>query len=228
MHCLTVRGVRGKNRLHKLLGVMFLLLASLQALWLVMRLSPGCVVGMGGYAAGPAGVAALLEERDPLQGMREQDADIVLRLELLRGIRDYPEAGRGLLRRIRKSAAHWQRQLLVAAPPADHADLDMAGVLLACAYPDRIAQRRRGGGNHFLLSSGRGARFAVAEPLAAADYLVCAHLDGQREARIFLAARIDYPQLLEYHGTLVSERTRVEWDARGQAVQARCQQCLGK
>ena len=181
-----------------------------------------------GYGALACELAALLEERDPLQGMREQDADIVLRLELLRGIRDYPEAGRGLLRRIRTSAAHWQRQLLVAAPPADHADLDMAGVLLACAYPDRIAQRRRGGGNHFLLSSGRGARFAVAEPLAAADYLVCAHLDGQREARIFLAARIDYPQLLEYHGTLVSERTRVEWDARGQAVQARCQQCLGE
>jgi UDP-N-acetylglucosamine--N-acetylmuramyl-(pentapeptide) pyrophosphoryl-undecaprenol N-acetylglucosamine transferase len=72
LHCLTVRGVRGKNPLHKLLGVMFLLLASLQALWLVMRLSPGCVVGMGGYAAGPAGVAAWLLRRPLL--IHEQNA----------------------------------------------------------------------------------------------------------------------------------------------------------
>ena len=63
LHCLTVRGVRGKNLLHKVLGVVFLVLASLQALWLVLRLSPGCVVGMGGYAAGPAGVAAWLLRR---------------------------------------------------------------------------------------------------------------------------------------------------------------------
>ncbi len=172
-------------------------------------------------------LAALLEERDPLYARREPDADLVLRLELLRGIKDCPEAGSGLLRRIRSAARRWQRQLQAPPPPADHADLDMTGVLLACAYPDRIAQRRKGSGSHFLLSSGRGARFAAAEPLAAQDYLVCAHLDGQREARIFLAASIDYQQLLDYHGALVSEKTRVQWDARGQAVQARRQQCLG-
>jgi len=91
-----------------------------------------------------------------------------------------------------------------------------------------IAQRRKGGGGQFLLSSGRGARFAAAEPLAAEDYLACAHLDGQREARIFLAARIDYQQLLDYHGALLSERARVDWDARTQAVQARRRQCLGE
>mgnify|MGYP001819556625 CR=1 FL=1 len=181
-----------------------------------------------GYGALACELAALLGERDPLQGMRERDTDVVLRLELLRGIKVAPEAGRGLLQRIRSAAAHWQRQLQVVVAPADHADLDMAGVLLACAYPDRIARRRQGGDNHFLLSSGRGARFAAAEPLAAEDYLVCAHLDGQREARIFLAARIEYPQLLEYHGALVSERTRVGWDARARAVQARRQQCLGE
>jgi UDP-N-acetylglucosamine:LPS N-acetylglucosamine transferase len=49
LHCLSVRGVRGKNALHKLLALSFLMLASLQALWLVLRRAPACVIGMGGY-----------------------------------------------------------------------------------------------------------------------------------------------------------------------------------
>ena len=72
LHCLPVRGVRGKNPLHKVLGLLFLLLASVQALWLVYRRSPGCVVGMGGYVAGPAGVASWLL-RKPLL-IHEQNA----------------------------------------------------------------------------------------------------------------------------------------------------------
>lgn len=72
LHCLSVRGVRGKSPLDKLLGVLCLLLASVQALWLVYRRSPGCVVGMGGYVAGPAGVAAWLL-RKPLL-IHEQNA----------------------------------------------------------------------------------------------------------------------------------------------------------
>lgn len=72
LHCLSVRGVRGKGMVDKLLGVLLLALASLQALWLVFRRTPSCVVGMGGYVAGPAGVAAWLL-RKPLL-IHEQNA----------------------------------------------------------------------------------------------------------------------------------------------------------
>ncbi|MEJ2530860.1 MAG: undecaprenyldiphospho-muramoylpentapeptide beta-N-acetylglucosaminyltransferase [Halioglobus sp.] len=72
LHCLAVRGVRGKNLLHKLFGLALLALAAVQALWLVWRRAPRCVVGMGGYAAGPAGVAAWLL-RKPLL-IHEQNA----------------------------------------------------------------------------------------------------------------------------------------------------------
>lgn len=58
LHYLAVRGVRGKNILHTVFGVLLLAIASVQAMWLVFRLAPRCVVGMGGYVAGPAGVAA--------------------------------------------------------------------------------------------------------------------------------------------------------------------------
>ena len=72
LHCLSVRGVRGKSVLDKLLALLFLTIALLQALWLVLRRGPRCVVGMGGYVSGPAGVAAWML-RKPLI-IHEQNA----------------------------------------------------------------------------------------------------------------------------------------------------------
>jgi ATP-dependent helicase HrpB len=173
-------------------------------------------------------LAALLEERDPLRAGRTDDADIVPRIERLRGLGNASEDDRGALRPLRELAGQWQRELGCVPATADHADLALTGVLLAFAYPDRIAQRRAGADNRFLLSNGRGAMFLEAEPLAAADWIVAAHLDGAREARIFLAATILREQLLQYHGSLIGERTFVAWDAREQGVQARRQRRLGE
>ena len=72
IHYLSVRGMRGKRLLDRVLGVFSLAVASLQALWLVLKLAPRCVVGMGGYASGPGGVAAWLL-RKPLL-VQEQNA----------------------------------------------------------------------------------------------------------------------------------------------------------
>jgi UDP-N-acetylglucosamine--N-acetylmuramyl-(pentapeptide) pyrophosphoryl-undecaprenol N-acetylglucosamine transferase len=72
LHLLPVRGVRGKGILSKISAVFFLLLSSVAALWLMLRRAPNCVIGMGGYVAGPAGVAAWLL-RKPLL-IHEQNA----------------------------------------------------------------------------------------------------------------------------------------------------------
>ena len=72
LHYLAVRGVRGKGVSDRIMGFLLLAVASLQALWLVLRTWPACVVGMGGYVAGPAGVAAWLLRRPLL--IHEQNA----------------------------------------------------------------------------------------------------------------------------------------------------------
>lgn len=72
LHCLAVRGVRGKGIVDKLLAFISLGVASVQALWVVVRRAPSAVVGMGGYVAGPAGIAAWLL-RKPLL-IHEQNA----------------------------------------------------------------------------------------------------------------------------------------------------------
>ena len=60
LHCLSMRGLRGKGLLQQLWGACTLVLAFLQSLVLVLRFRPAVVVGMGGYASFPAAVAAWL------------------------------------------------------------------------------------------------------------------------------------------------------------------------
>ena len=58
LHTLPVRGLRGKNPLSVLSAVVRVLVAFVQAIALLRRLRPRVLLGMGGYAAGPAGLAA--------------------------------------------------------------------------------------------------------------------------------------------------------------------------
>lgn len=72
IHYLPVKGVRGKSLLQKIAAAFLLLVSSMKALWLVLKLQPKCIVGMGGYVAGPTGLAAWLL-RKPLL-IHEQNA----------------------------------------------------------------------------------------------------------------------------------------------------------
>jgi ATP-dependent helicase HrpB len=178
-----------------------------------------------GYARLACELAALLSEGDPLPGA---DSDMQSRVEWLRGCEVSSSAASAKRAVLRALVARWCAQLGVDAAPGDDSDLACCGALLAFAYPDRIAQRRSGQDNRFLLSNGRGACFRRAEPLAAADLIVAAHLDGEQEARIFLAAALRVEQLYDLHAGLISEAAFVAWDDKQQCVQARSQQRLGE
>ena len=57
---LSVSGLRGKRRWQQLLAPFMLVSAVLQAIAVTWRLKPDCVLGTGGFVAGPGGVAAWL------------------------------------------------------------------------------------------------------------------------------------------------------------------------
>jgi UDP-N-acetylglucosamine--N-acetylmuramyl-(pentapeptide) pyrophosphoryl-undecaprenol N-acetylglucosamine transferase len=63
LHHLSVSGLRGKNWVARLQGALRLVAALWQSLALMWRVKPDVVLGMGGYAAGPAGLAAWLTRR---------------------------------------------------------------------------------------------------------------------------------------------------------------------
>jgi ATP-dependent helicase HrpB len=176
-------------------------------------------------------LAAILSERDILRASAgARDADVRLRVAVLRGDqRDLP-AGVAVDARARSQAqrtsSNWQRDL--ARDSRDSADPHHAtGILLAWAYPDRIAQSR-GAGARYLLANGRGAQFAEAQALAKSEFIVAAELDGaEREARIFLAAPISLDDLSAHFGASIRESAEIRWDDRIGAVTAKRERRLG-
>lgn len=60
LHCIDVKGLRGKGKLSLLLAPFKLLLAVWQALGVLRAVRPDAVLGMGGFASGPGGMAAWL------------------------------------------------------------------------------------------------------------------------------------------------------------------------
>jgi ATP-dependent helicase HrpB len=179
-----------------------------------------------------AEIAALLGERDIIRAAPGQrDADLRLRIELLRGqsaARHLPaglSVERGAVERVRQGARRLARQLRLG--DAQEAEPRDAGVVLALAYPDRIAQQRPGAPGQFRLSNGRGAELPPTDPLAAEEFLAIADLDGERRiARIFLAAPLTRAEIeAEFAGAIETVET-VRWESREEAVLARRQQRL--
>lgn len=72
LHCIDIEGLRGKGRLSLLLAPFKLLLALWQAIGVLRKVKPDAVLGMGGFASGPGGLAAWLL-RTPLV-IQEQNA----------------------------------------------------------------------------------------------------------------------------------------------------------
>jgi ATP-dependent helicase HrpB len=177
-----------------------------------------------GAGAVASALAALLSERDILRQAR--DADLRRRLEILLGDKDR-DADRGAVARARDLARQLRGQLGIGDKAGD---VEICGLLLAFAYPDRVAQRRPGGdGLAYRLSNGRGAFFAEYDALCNHEYLAVAELDGERrESRIFLAAPVTLGEIEEHFAPLIEERERVEWDKREQAVLARRQRRFGE
>lgn len=195
--------------------------------------------GLGGLACE---LAALLSERDIFRAAAGAggagalpEADLRLRVEALRRPGEgEPALARGYAvdaaacRRIRAEAERWRRELGIPAPRGEGTGdpVDACGLLLAYAYPDRIAQRRAPG--RFLLRSGRGAALAGPQPLADAPYLVAAELDDQGpESRIFLAAPVDLADLERSAADAIEEERLIAWDPAVQAVRARRRLRLG-
>jgi len=167
-----------------------------------------------------AELAALLSERDLLRaGGGSADADIRSRLSLLHGESEPQGLDRGALQRARRLA----KDLLSQSPAASgETRPGMEGVLLACAYPDRIARKRAGGDNRYLLANGRGAQFAQPQTLAQREFIVAIDADDRdRDARITLAAPLSREDLEDYFSSHLRVTDEVLWDDREQAVLAR-------
>lgn len=172
------------------------------------------VAAESGQAIEAAALALLLQER----GLGGQGEDIEARYERFareRGGR--ADAAKALARRIAKMAGGNGNQPSLSV-----------GEMVASAYPDRIAKRRDAKGENWLSAMGRGLRLDAASPLAGADWLAVADVQGAASgARILSAVALTETQVLARFADRTETVTEVRYDKTTDRVEARMRRRLG-
>ena len=183
-----------------------------------------------GFGEDAAELAALLDERDLLRGSTgAPDADLRLRIAALRGLETPGHiTDRAAVQRVHERICELGgRRARPTRDSVEVATTTHTGMLLAIAYPDRVARRRDGYTGRYLLANGRGAWMHTSDPLAREDWLAVAELDDAgSEARIQLAApveRADLERLL-----VIETRDETLFDEATRAVVARRRRLLGR
>ncbi|NOY13006.1 MAG: ATP-dependent helicase HrpB, partial [Deltaproteobacteria bacterium] len=172
-------------------------------------------------------LAALLSEPDPwsrTEASEQSDSDILDRLELF-----YRQPNSTKLAAITRTARYWRRYFNCPASvnhPA--ATLEQLALLLAAAFPDRVARARQPGSKRYLLASGQGARLGSGSALQQPEFLIAVGLRIRQEvdAEICLASSVDKTTLEKLFPQLAWQQSCV-WDQAQGRVVACEQQRLG-
>jgi ATP-dependent helicase HrpB len=189
---------------------------SLRALALPPRLARMIVdshrLGEGEAAAD---ISAVLTER----GLGGDSVDLDFRLDQFRRDRSQRAgSARGLAQR-------WASQVAsTEGAPSDHTS-PSTGVVLAFAFPDRVA-RNRGNGS-FVLANGRGAAVEQTSALARAPYIAVAELTGTAaQGRILLAAPITQDEIEQHFADQIEAADEISFDRGAMALRARRKKTL--
>ncbi|WP_242917734.1 ATP-dependent helicase HrpB [Pontibacter liquoris] len=175
-----------------------------------------------GAGATACALAALLSERDILKPMQVPFGaplpDLQLRLEILAGKRP-PMPGfvldENALRRVREQANNLKQRIRVNESTILP---EMAGLLTALAYPDRLAQRESSG--RVRLITGQRAALAT-ELFTEAEFYGVAHLEAGNQARVMLAAPLSKNDILTYFSEQLEQLQEVRWNAAQGRVNSR-------
>ncbi len=160
------------------------------------------------YTSLACDVAALLEERDPLQ--KESGTDISLRIEILRKWRnkEFVNADKRVLERIERLAQSWRKTLNVQVDNSAP-DIFAVGKLVAAAYPERAAKRTDKNSLRYRLANGRIVKLQEQDILHQQEYIAIAQLDaGLNEGKVFMAAPLNPNDLKD----LATEKETIFWD----------------
>ncbi len=151
-------------------------------------------------------LAATLEEKDPLNA-KEAGIDINERIKALRRFRTNNGKGKafGLIERVAKS----YRELMEIEVDNEKFDPYMTGLLLAYAYPERIAFARPGNQAQFQLANGTYAEFSHKDSLSRESWLSVGRIDNREgTGKIFSALPLNPKDLKGLVKTVLS----AQWD----------------
>jgi ATP-dependent helicase HrpB len=162
-------------------------------------------------------IAALLEERDVLAGSKDSDIDLALRLHTLH---QKHSSDKGIYERI-ASQSKRLRQLAGIHDESKKTEENAPGILLALAYPERIA-RRRDNGYRYQMASGTTGVLPKGSLLAREEFLAIGEVDGiGAEVRIYLAAPLAKKDLQRVFADAIIEEEEIRWSMSDDMVIAR-------
>lgn len=165
-------------------------------------------------------LAAIIEERDPLS--QSNNVDISFRITALRRHRNGHKQGKRF-DNIEKIARSY-RKLIQAKEDNEVVDHYLCGLLLAFAYPERIAQLVSGTNGVFKLANGRRATIGMTDDMAHENWISIAHMDAREgTGKIFLAAPLHESILARF-----SQKTeRIYWDTPKGGIVANTDEHIG-
>lgn len=188
---------------------------SLRALALPPRLARMIVDShRAGEGEAAAEIAAILTER----GLGGDSADLEHRRDQFRRDRS-PRAASA-----RDLARRWASQVAASEKAGQQDDLS-AGLMLAYAFPDRVA-RNRGNGS-FVLANGRGAAVEQTSALARAPYIAIGEMTGTAASgRILLAAQITQDEIERHFAEHIEAVDEISFDRGSMTLRARRKRAL--
>ena len=153
-------------------------------------------------------IAALIEERDPLGP--ESGIDINERIIVLRRLRGENRLSKRFSR-IEKIVESYRKMFQLAEVDNSPVDPYETGLLLAQAYPERIAFARPGNNAQFKLSNGKIAMAGHRDDLAHESWLAIAHMDARDGmGKIFMASPLNPKDL----APMVKSLEVIKWDTK--------------
>ncbi|MET4216970.1 ATP-dependent helicase HrpB [Bradyrhizobium sp. LB7.2] len=189
---------------------------SLRALALPPRLARMIVDShRAGEGEAAAEIAAIITER----GLGGDSVDLEHRRDQFRRERS-PRATSA-----RDLARRWASQVAASEKTAaGEGDLS-TGLMLAYAFPDRVA-RNRGNGS-FVLANGRGAAVDQTSSLARAPYIAIGEMTGTAASgRILLAAQITQDEIEQHFAEHIESVDEISFDRGAMALRARRKRAL--
>ena len=167
-----------------------------------------------GMAQQAAEIAAILTER----GLGGDSVDLDVRRDQFR--RDRSQRAQSA----RDMASRWAQQVASSSTTERERDL-RTGVMLAFAFPDRIA-RNRGNGS-FVLANGRGAAVEQTSSLARAPFIAVGELTGTAASgRILLAAPLAIEDIELHFGDQIEEKDEISFDRGAMGLRGRRRRSL--
>ena len=165
-------------------------------------------------------IAPLFEEKDPLP--QEPGIDINIRIEALRRYRR-DKVGRKSLGRIEKLASQYRKLFDIKTDNGPVNDFE-TGLLIATAYPERIACARPGNNAQFQMANGKLTSAGHRDDLANEPWLAIANVsERDHSGKIFSASPINPKDL----APLIKHKEIITWNTKNGGLVAESQMRIG-